>query len=114
VHGHVFLSGREEAKQAGLALNSENLKFDVAYTSILQRACDSLNIILREIEQPELPVTQAWELNERHYGALTGCNKAEMAAKYGEEQVRLWCSVLNREREPVTHWVGILCSFYAN
>ncbi|KDR18846.1 phosphoglycerate mutase 2-like [Zootermopsis nevadensis] len=82
--------GREDAKQAGVALNSENLKFDVAYTSILQRACDSLDIILREIKQPELPVIQAWELNERHYGALTGYNKAEMAAKYGNEQVQIW------------------------
>lgn len=84
-------------------MNSENLKFDVAYTSILQRACDSLDIILREIKQPELPVIQAWELNERHYGALTGYNKAEMAAKYGNEQVRLWYTFLKKEWELVLH-----------
>ncbi|PNF18643.1 Phosphoglycerate mutase 1 [Cryptotermes secundus] len=82
--------GREEAKHAGEALNSERLKFDVAYTSVLTRANDSLEIILKEIEQPELPVTQAWELNERHYGALTGHNKIEMAVKYGKEQVQIW------------------------
>jgi 2,3-bisphosphoglycerate-dependent phosphoglycerate mutase len=90
------LSGREEALQAGMALNLENLKFDVAYTSALKRAHDSLNIILREIQQPELPVVQAWELNERHYGDLTGYNKVEMAAKYGIEQVQIFCGVLNR------------------
>jgi bisphosphoglycerate-dependent phosphoglycerate mutase family 1 len=80
------VQGREEAKQAAAALNAENLKFDVAYTSVLRRAHDSLDIILREIRQPGLPVVKAWELNERHYGALTGYNKAEMAEKYGKEQ----------------------------
>lgn len=82
--------GRDEAKQAAAALNTEGLQFDVAYTSVLRRAHDSLDIILREIGQPELPVVQAWQLNERHYGALTGYNKAEVADKYGKEQVQIW------------------------
>lgn len=98
---HVYFSGREEAKQAGEALNSERLKFDVAYTSVLTRANDSLEIILKEIEQPELPVTQAWELNERHYGALTGYNKAEMAAKYGKEQVGIFTTTVNGDPEHI-------------
>lgn len=106
---HVYFSGREEAKQAGEALNSEKLKFDVAYTSVLTRANDSLEIILKEIEQPELPVTQAWELNERHYGALTGYNKLEMAAKYGTEQVGTFTTVVNGDLkcvEPGHRWVS--------
>lgn len=82
--------GREEAKQAAAALNTEKLQFDIAYTSVLRRAHESLDIILREIRQPGLPVVQAWQLNERHYGALTGHNKAQMAAKYGKEQVQIW------------------------
>jgi len=82
------VEGREEAKQAAAALYMQKLQFDVAYTSLLRRAQESLDIILREIRQPGLPVVQAWQLNERHYGALTGHNKAEMAAKYGKEQVR--------------------------
>lgn len=98
---HVYFSGREEAKQAGEALNSERLKFDVAYTSVLARANDSLEIILKEIEQPELPVTQAWELNERHYGSLTGHNKVEMAAIYGKEQVGTFTTIVNGDLECV-------------
>jgi 2,3-bisphosphoglycerate-dependent phosphoglycerate mutase len=115
VHGYVLLSGREEAKQAGMALKSENLKFDIAYTSVLRRASDSLNIMLEEIEQPDLPVTKAWELNERHYGALTGHNKAETAAKYGKDQVTLWYTLLNREWKPLitSPLSRTFCCFYA-
>ena len=89
------VEGREEAKQAAAALNTENLQFDIAYTSVLRRAHESLDIILREIRQPGLPVVQAWQLNERHYGALTGHNKAQMAAKYGKEQVSTFTKIMS-------------------
>lgn len=82
--------GKNEARQAASSLITENLKFDIVYTSLLKRANQTLDIILREIRQPDLPVKQAWQLNERHYGALTGYNKADMAAKYGKEQVNIW------------------------
>ena len=90
------VAGREEAKRAAAALNSEKLQFDVAYTSVLRRAHESLDIILTEIRQPGLPVVQAWQLNERHYGALTGHNKAEMAAKYGKEQASTFTKLMSR------------------
>ena len=90
------VEGREEAKQAAAALNTEKLQFDVAYTSALRRACESLDIILREIGQPRLPVVEAWQLNERHYGALTGHNKAEVAAKYGKEQASTFTKLMSR------------------
>lgn len=89
------VEGKEEARQAAAALNMEELQFDVAYTSLLRRACESVDIILREIRQPGLPVVQAWQLNERHYGALTGHNKAEMAAKYGEQQVSTFTKLMS-------------------
>jgi 2,3-bisphosphoglycerate-dependent phosphoglycerate mutase len=92
----VSVEGREEAKQAAAALNTEKLQFDVAYTSVLRRAHESLDIILREIRQPGLPVVQAWQLNERHYGALTGHNKAEMAAKYSKEQASTFTKLISR------------------
>jgi 2,3-bisphosphoglycerate-dependent phosphoglycerate mutase len=63
---------------------------------VLRRAHDSLDIILREIGQPELPVVQAWQLNERHYGALTGYNKAEVADKYGKEQASTLSKLTSR------------------
>ena len=90
------VAGREEAKQAAAALNTEKLQFDVAYTSVLRRARESLDIILRQIGQPGLPVIQAWQLNERHYGALTGHNKAEVAAKYGNEQASTFTKLMSR------------------
>ena len=90
------VEGREEAEQAAAALNTEKLQFDVAYTSVLRRAHESLDIVLREIRQPGLPVVQAWQLNERHYGALTGHNKAEMAAKYGNEQASTFTKLMSR------------------
>ncbi|GBP17632.1 Phosphoglycerate mutase 1 [Eumeta japonica] len=82
--------GRDEASAAGKALKSEGYKFDLAYTSVLKRAQITLNTILEEIGQPDLPVEKTWRLNERHYGGLTGLNKAETAAKYGEAQVQIW------------------------
>ena len=66
------------------------MTFDVAYTSVLKRAIKTLWIILETMELEWIPVIRAWQLNERHYGALQGLNKSEMAAKYGEDQVRIW------------------------
>ena len=82
--------GRDEAKEAGKLLKKENFDFDVCFTSYLKRAIHTLNIILEEMDREYLPVLKAWQLNERHYGALQGLNKAETAKKYGEEQVKLW------------------------
>ena len=82
--------GHEEAKQAGVLLKKEGYDFDVAYTSYLKRAIHTLNHVLEEMDREWLPVIKTWKLNERHYGALQGLNKAETAAKYGEEQVKVW------------------------
>ena len=82
--------GHEEAKAAGRLLKAEGYDFDVCYTSYLKRAIHTLNHILDEMDRVWLPVTKTWKLNERHYGALQGLNKAETAEKYGEEQVKIW------------------------
>ncbi len=82
--------GREEARAAGQLMLRHGLRFDHAYTSVLKRAIRTLWIGLDELDQMWLPVTKAWQLNERHYGALTGLNKAETAEEYGAEQVHIW------------------------
>ena len=82
--------GHEEAIQGGRILREEGFDFDVAYTSRLKRAIHTLNHILDELDRNWIPVYKCWELNERHYGALQGLNKAETAAKYGDEQVKIW------------------------
>ena len=82
--------GREEAKAAGQLLKAEGFTFDEAYTSVLKRAIRTLWIILDEMDLMWVPVTKSWLLNERHYGALEGLNKAETAAQFGEEQVLIW------------------------
>jgi 2,3-bisphosphoglycerate-dependent phosphoglycerate mutase len=82
--------GREEAKDAGVVLKGQGYSFDVAYTSLLKRAIRTLWITLDEMELMWIPVIRDWRLNERHYGALQGLNKAETAAKYGEQQVKVW------------------------
>lgn len=82
--------GAEEARQAGKTLRAEGYEFDVAFTSVLTRAIRTLNLALDELESLWLPVYKSWRLNERHYGALQGLNKAEMAQKFGEEQVLIW------------------------
>lgn len=82
--------GVEEAKAAGQLLKARGFDFDIAYTSVLKRAIKTLWIVLEELDRMWLPVVHSWRLNERHYGALQGLNKAETAAKYGEEQVLLW------------------------
>jgi len=82
--------GSEEAHEAGRVLNTEGYTFDVAYTSVLKRAIRTLWITLDEMDLMWIPVIRDWRLNERHYGALQGLNKAETAAKYGEAQVKVW------------------------
>ena len=79
--------GVEEAHAAGKALKDAGYKFDVAYTSVLKRAQITLQTVLGEIGQTDIPINKTWRLNERHYGGLTGLNKAETAAKHGEAQV---------------------------
>jgi 2,3-bisphosphoglycerate-dependent phosphoglycerate mutase len=82
--------GLAEARAGGKLLKSGGYAFDLAYTSVLKRAIRTLWIALEELDQMWLPVTKDWRLNERHYGALQGLNKAEMAAKFGEQQVLVW------------------------
>ncbi len=82
--------GLEEAKKAGEVLNTEGYKFDIAYTSVLKRAIRTLWITLDGLDLMWIPVIRNWRLNERHYGALQGLNKAETAEKFGEEQVKIW------------------------
>ena len=82
--------GIKEAKEAGKVLKEKGYGFDVAYTSVLKRANDTLGYILEELEEQDIPVKKSWRLNERHYGALQGLNKDETKEKYGEEQVLLW------------------------
>jgi 2,3-bisphosphoglycerate-dependent phosphoglycerate mutase len=82
--------GLEEARAAGRLLKTEGLRFDLAFTSVLRRAIRTLWIALDELDQMWIPEEKNWRLNERHYGALEGLNKAEMAAKFGEQQVLLW------------------------
>ncbi len=82
--------GLAEALTAGKLLRQGGFTFDVAYTSVLRRAIKTLWLVLETMEQEWIPVYRAWQLNERHYGALQGLNKAEMAEKYGEAQVKLW------------------------
>jgi len=82
--------GREEAREAGRLMSAEKYEFDVAYTSVLKRGIRTLWIALDELDMMWIPVHRSWRLNERHYGGLQGLNKAETAAKYGEEQVKIW------------------------
>jgi 2,3-bisphosphoglycerate-dependent phosphoglycerate mutase len=82
--------GRTEAKEAGVVLKAEGYTFDVAYTSVLKRAIRTLWSVLDEMDLMWIPVYRSWRLNERHYGALQGLNKAETAAKFGEGQVKIW------------------------
>jgi len=82
--------GRQEAKEAGVVLQAEGYTFDVAYTSVLKRAIRTLWTIQDGMDLMWIPVHRSWRLNERHYGALQGLNKAETAAKFGEQQVKIW------------------------
>ena len=83
-------AGIEEARAAGRLLRAQGMDFDIAYTSVLKRAIRTLWLALEELDRFWLPVEKSWRLNERHYGALQGLNKAETAAKFGEAQVLAW------------------------
>ncbi len=83
-------TGIEEAKGAGEILKTNGFDFDVCYTSYLKRAISTLNGVLKAMDREWLPVYKSWKLNEKSYGALQGLNKAETAAKYGEDQVKIW------------------------
>ena len=82
--------GVNEAIEAGKLLKKRGYTFDIAYTSVLKRANDTLNYILDELDEKDIPIKYSWRLNERHYGALQGLNKDETKKKYGEEQVKIW------------------------
>jgi len=82
--------GREEARESGRLMAEQKFEFDVAYTSVLKRALRTLWIALDEMDMLWIPVHRSWRLNERHYGALQGLNKAETAAEHGEAQVKIW------------------------
>lgn len=94
-------NGVKEAHQAGKLLKSEGYEFDIIYTSVLKRAIRTLWIALDEMDRMYLPVINAWQLNERHYGSLQGLNKSEMAAKYGAEQVHIWRRSYNTPPPPL-------------
>lgn len=83
-------AGVEEAREAGRRLAAAGIRFDRAWTSVLKRAIHTLWIVLEELDASWLPVERRWRLNERHYGALQGLNKAETAAQHGDEQVQIW------------------------
>ncbi len=83
-------NGIKEAKDAGIILKEKGYTFDLAYTSVLKRAEDTLSYILEEMNLNNIEIRHSWRLNERHYGALQGLNKAETSEKYGSEQVKLW------------------------
>lgn len=82
--------GRREAREGGQRLAAQGYRVDTAFTSTLQRAIETGEIVLAELGQPDLPQERAWQLNERYYGALTGRDKARTAEEFGEEQVHLW------------------------
>lgn len=83
-------AGIQQAKYAGQLLKQGGFEFDIAYTSVLQRAMRTLWLMLDEMDRLYLPTERSWRLNERHYGALTGLNKAETAKQHGDEQVKIW------------------------
>lgn len=82
--------GVQEAIEAGQVLKKEGFAFDLLFTSVLKRAIKTANVVLDQMDQLWIPVERSWRLNERHYGALQGLNKAETAAKFGEDQVKIW------------------------
>ena len=102
--------GRDEARAAGELLKREGYGFDIAYTSLLKRAIRTLWIALDALDQMYLPVVHSWRLNERHYGALQGLDKAETAARYGEPQVLIWRRAYAIAPDPLTpddeRWAG--------
>jgi len=103
-------NGRREAQAAGELLKREGYDFDIAYTSVLRRAVRTLWITLDALDRMWLPVVHSWRLNERHYGALQGLNKAETAARFGEQQVLIWRRAYAIAPDPLTpedpRWPG--------
>ena len=83
-------NGKAEAAAGGKALREEGFDFDICYTSYLKRAIHTLNLVLAQLDREWLPVIKTWQLNERHYGALQGLNKADAAREHGDEQVKIW------------------------
>src|SRR5690554_6949738 len=96
-------TGRMQAQKAGELLKSEGFEFDLAFSSVLKRAIRTLWIALDAMDAMYTPVGLSWRLNERHYGALQGLNKAETAAKYGEEQVLIWRRAYATAPNPLDH-----------
>ena len=94
--------GIEEAQSAGRLLRDEGYLFDIAFTSVLKRAIKTLWIVLEEIDRMWIPIRNCWRLNERHYGALQGLNKAETAARFGDAQVKLWRRAYATRPPPMT------------
>ncbi len=94
--------GRQQAEQAGRLLLEHGLQFDVAFSSVLKRAIRTLWIVLDTMDAMHIPVIKSWRLNERHYGDLQGLNKAETAARFGEEQVLIWRRAYATGPEPVS------------
>jgi len=94
-------TGRAEAREAGRLMKAEGFDFDLAYTSVLKRAIRTLWIALDEMDRMWLPVTPSWRLNERHYGALQGLDKAATAAKFGDAQVLVWRRSYDTPPEPL-------------
>lgn len=94
--------GVGEAYRAGELMKKENFAFDKAYTSYLKRAVKTLNGVLDAMDQDWIPVEKDWRLNEKHYGQLQGLNKAETAAKYGDEQVKIWRRSFDVAPQPLT------------
>jgi len=86
----LSIQGKQEAKLSGQLLKSKGFSFDYAYTSMLKRAIHTLWYILKDLNQSWIPIEKAWQLNEKHYGALQGLNKIETEKKYGAKQVQLW------------------------
>lgn len=86
----LSVKGHKEAEAAGILLKNENFKFDLAYTSCLKRAIRTLWYTLEQTDSMAIPIVNAWQLNERHYGALQGLDKKETVAKYGSDQVNIW------------------------
>ncbi len=99
--------GEEEAVRAGELLRNEGFLFAHAYTSYLKRAIRTLDIVLQQLDAQWIPVSKSWRLNEKHYGALQGLNKAETAAKYGDEQVHLWRRSYQRRLRQMTRAIRI-------
>jgi len=96
--------GLQEAKDAGLALRKAGFAFDLAFTSVLRRAITTLWNVLDGMDLLWIPVSKSWRLNERHYGALQGLNKAETAQKHGDEQVKIWRRSFDIAPPPLEKW----------